>query len=261
MPLGRGGATRGVLLVARYRGRPRFSDVEVGMAATFADHAAIALELSDARADQQRMVLLEDRDRIARDLHDHVIQRLFAAGLSIQRVTASIRDPAEVRRLSEVVDEIDETIRQIRTTIFRLRGPLSSAATPLREQLLTVIDASATGLGFAPTVRFIGPLDSTVPVQLVDDTVAVVREALSNVTKHAAAGAVDIVIGVEDGRLLVTVADDGAGMRELAGTSGLANLRSRAERHGGTFTVTSPADAVRNKGTQLTWTIPLATDR
>jgi two-component system, NarL family, sensor histidine kinase DevS len=157
---GSSGVGRGALVTGRLHGRRPFNDVELDMAMTFANHASVARELAGARADQQRMALLEDRDRIARDLHDHVIQRLFATGLAVQSVASTLRDDARSQRLGQVIDDIDETIRQIRTSIFELRGPIGPGDPTLRSRLLDVANDLADGLGFSPVVRFQGPVDA-----------------------------------------------------------------------------------------------------
>ncbi len=254
IPLVGSSVPRGALVICRLQGRHRFSEADVEMATTFANHAAVALELSDARADQQRVVLLEDRDRIARDLHDHVIQRLFGAGLTVQSVAAALGGDQAAPRLVGVVDAIDDTIRQIRTTIFELRGPLGPEVSSVRTRLLGVIAGAAESLGFAPQTTFAGPLDSAVPDEVVDDLLAVLRESLSNVARHAHATHVRVQVSVTGGELTVGVRDDGIGVGESVRRSGLDNLRRRAEDHGGRFGITSPD----NGGTYLQWTIPLS---
>jgi len=226
------------------------------------DLVAVALELADARADQERMLLLEDRDRIARDLHDHVIQQLFAAGLTTQSVAAGLADTAAAGRLNRVVAGIDDTIRQIRTTIFELRGPLGPQTGTIRVRLLDVVDELTTLLGFAPEVEFSGPVDSLVPDALVDDLVAVAREALTNVARHAHARRALVALTVDDGRIALQIADDGdgIGIGTTKRRSGLANLAQRATRHGGRLEIEPATDTpnpTRSEGTRLTWTIPL----
>ncbi len=259
LPLGGEQRVRGALIVARLPGRARFSTAELEMATTFANHAAVALELADARADQQRMVLLEDRDRIARDLHDHVIQRLFAAGLSIESVAAGLGPGANGERLAQVVGDIDDTIRQIRTSIFQLRGPLVPHTASLRSTLLEVAAEIAEPLGFAPRVSFAGPVDAVVPAAVLDDIVAVVREGLTNVVRHAQASRADVDVSATGAEVTVEVTDDGVGVGAAERRSGLANLRERAARHGGEFVITSPlpAPSETERGTNLRWTIPL----
>jgi len=243
--------SRGAVLVARVPGRHRFNEADLDIATTFAQHAAVALELADARADQQRMMLLEDRDRIARDLHDHVIQRLFAAGLGVQSVAASAGSDSGASRLNTIVDDLDETIRQIRTTIFELRGPLTPQPSTVRSQVVDVIDEVAPMLGFSPALRFTGPVDTVVPDEVAGDLIAVVREALSNIARHAHASAAVVEVTATPAQLTVDVTDNGVGIGESKRRSGLANLARRAERYGGSLTLPD------HEGTQLRWTIPL----
>ena len=253
--------TRGALSLARLHGRYRFEEADLEMATTFANHAAIALELADARADQQRMVLLEDRDRIARDLHDHVIQRLFATGLTAQSVAASLGSDRRANRLEQVVSDVDETIRQIRTTIFQLRGQLGPQLGTARSRLLAVVVDVSPLLSFEPRVEFAGPVDSAVPEAVVDDLAAVTREALTNVGRHAQATHASVTLIADVTTLSLDIVDDGVGIGGATRRSGLANLRARAERRGGTLTVT-PADLPEapptREGTRLRWTIPLS---
>jgi signal transduction histidine kinase len=259
VPLVAGENVRGALSVARKRGRRRFDDADLDMATTFAGHAAVALELADARADQQRVLLLEDRDRIARDLHDHVIQRLFAAGMTLQGVPG-LRGAEQAVRIDRVVTDIDDVIAQIRTSIFGLRGSLQPQATSVRNELLAVASETSTLLGFEPRVRFTGPVDSVVGPDLADDLVAVAREALSNAARHAQADAVELSLSVSDAALVLEVVDNGVGLGDITRRSGLDNMRVRAEQYGGTLEVgpapagTSPAE---REGTHLRWTIPL----
>ena len=243
--------SRGAVLVARTPGRRRFNEADLDIATTFAQHAAVALELADARADQQRMMLLEDRDRIARDLHDHVIQRLFAAGLAVQSLAASAVSDTGASRLNAVVDDLDETIRQIRTTIFELRGPLGPQPSTVRTQVIGLIDEVAPLLGFNPALRFTGPVDTIVPDDVATDLIAVIREALSNIARHAHASAAEVEVTATSADVTVDVTDNGVGIGESRRRSGLANLAWRAERYGGSLTLPD------HEGTHLRWTIPL----
>jgi signal transduction histidine kinase len=251
LPLVASSRTRGALMVGRLRGRHRFTDGDMNMATTFANHAAVALELSDARVDQQRVVLLEDRDRIARDMHDHVIQQLFATGLTVQSVQSRVQDEEQAARLADVVSDLDETIRQIRRSIFELRGPIAGTAS-VRTRLLAVIAELSPMLGFEPEARMSGPIDVMVAESVIDDVVAVLREALTNVARHARAASVEVDITATGSELVIDVLDDGVGLPESGRESGLLNLRYRAERHGGSLVLTAP-DA---KGTHLRWIIP-----
>jgi signal transduction histidine kinase len=251
LPLTGEGRARGAVMLARSTGRGPFADSDLQMAETFASQAALALELAEARADQQRLTVLEDRDRIARDLHDHVIQRLFAIGLTIQSLAAASPGPVELR-LGRTVEDLDETIRQIRTSIFALREDRVTAAS-VRVRALDLLDELAPMLGLRPDVRFVGPLDTLLEPGVIDDVEAVLREALTNVAKHAQARTVTVIIAVADARLHVTVIDDGVGLQPDRPRSGLANLRSRAEQYGGGLAV----DNRQEGGLRLAWSIPL----
>jgi signal transduction histidine kinase len=259
LPLIGAQGSRGVLLVARLQNRPRFTEAELNMATAFANHAAIALELADARTHQQRVVLLEDRDRIARDLHDHVIQRLFAAGLTVESVASRLDHGPEAERLARVVGDIDETIRQIRSSIFQLRGSLVPNTSGVRAKILAVVADAADGLGFQPQVSFTGPIDLATEDEHLEHVEAVLREALSNVVRHAHAKHVEVAVAALDSQLTIEVTDDGGGMADTDRRSGLDNLRQRADQFGGHFTVSSPwpSGSHRQGGTRLQWTIPL----
>jgi signal transduction histidine kinase len=219
------------------------------MAEAFAGQAAIALELSDARADQQRLGVLEDRDRIARDLHDHVIQRLFAAGLSLQSI--AVDDEAVDQRLTRTVAELDETIGQIRSTIFALQDDSSRS---LRGTALAVVDQLTPLLPARPNLQLVGPLDTiSDDEQIIADIEAVLRESLTNVAKHARASLIRVRLRADKQRLDLTVTDDGIGLGRSPRRSGLANLTRRAERHGGYLDVSNAPEG----GLRLQWSIPI----
>ena len=249
---------RGALVVGRRRGRHRFNEVDLDMASAFASQAAVALELADARADQQRVLLLEDRDRIARDLHDHVIQRLFATGLSLQGLAGRM-DEVAADKLSRVVGEIDDTIAQVRTTIFGLRGQLGPRTGLARTRVLEVVGELAVLLPAEPVVRFVGPLDALVGDELVEEIVAVVREALTNTARHSGASKAEVSLVATTDTLVLEIIDNGVGIGTSERRSGLDNLRRRAETRGGAFTFgpapTGPTE--HGEGTHLRWTIPL----
>ena len=260
LPLTGSHDVRGALAVGRRHGRHHFDEADLEMATAFANHAALALELADARADQQRMLLLEDRDRIARDLHDHVIQRLFAAGLTAQSTAGAVTDERHRRRLAQLVSDLDETIQQIRTTIFQLHGTAAPIDSTVRAKLLEVVAQVTALLPFEPDVRFIGPIDSVVPDAVIDDLVAVTREALTNIGRHAHATQALLTLTADPTSLILEVIDDGNGMGNTDRRSGLDNLRYRAENHGGTLVITPAASTQRGwqrEGTHLRWSIPL----
>ena len=242
---------RGAIVAGRLIPHAPFTASDLDMAETFAGQAAIALELSDARADQQRLGVLEDRDRIARDLHDHVIQRLFAAGLSLQSIAATIGDDAVKARLGRTVEELDETIRQIRTRIHALQ---EDSLQSLRGTALAVVDQLAPLLPARPDVSLVGPLDTITDEATIADVEAVLRESLTNVTKHAQATQVRVRIQAGKQRLYLTVIDNGVGLGRSTRRSGLENLNQRAERHGGYLEVGDTAEG----GLRLRWSIPIS---
>jgi signal transduction histidine kinase len=252
VPLVGSGRQHGALVISRGRGERGFAPGDVETATTFAGHVSLALEVAARRRDQERIQLLEDRARIARDLHDHVIQQLFAAGMTVQGVIASLEDRAEVAMLDEVVDLIDEAVGQIRTSIFHLRTPPRGVG-GLRAAVLETLRDVRDALGAKPQVRFSGPVDSLSDAELVQDVRAVVREGLSNVARHAGARAVSVSVVAEGENLSVVVTDDGAGLGKIPRRSGLANLDERAARRGGELTISTPPHG----GTRLDWRVPL----
>jgi signal transduction histidine kinase len=251
VPLRGTGVPRGVLSLGRARGRRTFTPRDLAMADGFASHASVALELADSRAAEQKLALLEDRDRIAMDLHDHVIQELFAIGLSLESTASDLADETIAERLRQRVEDIDRTIRRIRTSIFELRGMLASAGAGLRQKVLEVAADLTPALGFTPHVAFAGVLDVRLADDLVDDVIACVRETLTNVAKHARAGAASVDLALVGSAMTVTVSDNGVGVRDTPRASGTANLRARAERWGGSFTL-APGPI---GGSVATWTV------
>ncbi|GAB7185098.1 GAF domain-containing sensor histidine kinase [Kitasatospora sp. Ki12] len=253
VPLGTGpGYGRGVLLLARAQGQPAFGPEETGPLLGFADQAALALELAERRRDAEQLTLLEDRDRIARDLHDLAIQRLFATGMTLQSAGRLIESPAAADRVARAVADLDETIKIIRSTIFGLRAH-SEPDRGLRARATRVVTEAQGPLGFAPRLSMEGLLDTDVPPELAEHVVAVLAEALSNAARHARASRVEVTLRALAGRVALTVADDGVGVPEGGRRSGLRNLAERAERVGGSFAVTPAEDG----GTRLAWEAPI----
>ncbi|MER7165899.1 GAF domain-containing sensor histidine kinase [Micromonospora sp. NPDC000207] len=251
-PLAAADTLHGVLVIAHApeRGVQITSDDDVALLGSFAGQAALAMERARGQEERELLVVLEDRERIARDLHDVVIQRLFATGLQLQSAAPMSTRPEVTRRVNAAVDDLDATIRDIRRTIFELRTPMSAE---LRTEIRDAVAAATPALGHRPALELTGPIDSAVPDAVRPDLTAVLREALSNAVRHAEADRVSVAVTVADGRLTVTVTDDGIGMDPSAARSGLVNLRERAHRHGGEFTVT-PADP---HGTVVHWSVPL----
>ena len=184
VPLAAGEQTRGALLLGRLAARPGFTETDLGMAASFAGHAAVTVELARARTDQIALAQAEDHDRIAGDLHDHVIQDLFALGMRMQGHAARC-DPAAAEQVNGYVDTLDEIINKIRTSIFGLRRPRAAPA-GLPARVMEIIDEHTAQLGFTAGIRFTGPLDPGPDEALAHDILAVTREALSNCARHAA---------------------------------------------------------------------------
>ncbi|MEV1054491.1 GAF domain-containing protein [Streptomyces sp. NPDC049887] len=254
VPVGTKERNRGVLTLARRAGRPPFSEEETAPLSGFAGQAAVALELADHRRETEQLSLLADHDRIARDLHDLAIQRLFATGMTLQSTQRFVDHPVASERLGRAIDDLDDTIKIIRSTIFGLRrheGPGSRSG--LRARAARLVEEEAQALGFAPALRTEGFVDTDVPGALADEVVAVLGEALTNVARHARADRAEVSIVAGSGSLTVSVVDDGVGIAEGGRRSGLRNLRERAERLGGDLTVAPAA----NGGTRLEWRVPL----
>lgn len=215
----------------------------------FADQAALVLQVARAQEDQARLAVFEDRDRIGRDLHDLVIQRLFGIGLMLDNTTKLIEAPAAVDRLSAAIDDIDQTIKDIRRTIFALSS--AADAGDLRAEIEAVVSDATKLLGFAPGLTLVGPVDSVVPSDVRDPLLAVLRETLSNVLRHAGATQVSVQVNVEQ-HICLQVQDNGNGLGSVAAGNGLRNIRERAKLLGGSCTVVSDV----GEGTTVTWTVP-----
>ncbi|MDX2543180.1 GAF domain-containing protein [Streptomyces sp. WI04-05B] len=259
VPLGAGGKTRGVLLLGRVPAGTPFGDVDTGPLLGFADQAALALELAERRRDAEQVTLLQDRDRIARDLHDLAIQRLFAAGMTLQSTQRFMEHPEGMKRLTRTVDDLDDTIKIIRSTIFGLRthSGVGRESDGLRGRMAEAVSASATSLGFPPALRIEGLVETDVPGDIADHAVAVLGEALSNAARHSGAQAVDVRLQCARGELTLTVTDDGCGVPDDVGRSGLKNIKERAVTLGGTLTL---GERPEGGGTRLVWRVPVSVD-
>ena len=243
---------KGVCVAARKAPALPFTEEEVAELTAFALTATIALELAQRRRDVERLSVYADRDRIARDLHDLVIQRLFATGMQLESSLRQVEDEQARARIRQAVDDLDETIREIRTAIYALGHDEVATTTSLRVRLLEALDAAAEPLGFTPAVRLSGLLDTRVPTGVADHLVSVLREALSNAARHAQATRVDVEVEAYDD-LVLRVVDDGVGLSEGGRRSGLNNLAKRAELLAGTL---QAARGVTG-GTELIWRVPL----
>lgn len=254
-PLGVSGHVRGVFTVGRRRGALPFPQAVTDVVASFAAQAGAALELAERRRTAERMMMYEDRERIARDLHDHVIQRLYATGMSLAGTVPILARPEAPGRIHSAVDAMDETIRDIRSTIFALHSRREDAAPGLRRQIVAVIDEMTPMLGFAPTVRLLTGVDDHVAGEPAEQMVIALREALSNAARHARASQVDVSVQANS-HLTLRVTDDGIGIPPGICRSGLGNLAERAERLGGTLRA-GPADQTARTGTALVWQVPI----
>ena len=251
-PLGGAGNVRGVLTVGRRPGSMPLPHAAVEMVGSFAAQAGVALELADARRDAEQVTVLQDRERIARDLHDLVIQRLYATGMSLQGAMPLIHRPEVADRVSRAVDALDDTIGDIRSAIFALQTRHDIKQASLREQVLQIIDEMTGPLGFAPSLSLTGDLGERVPDDIAANMLGALRESLSNAARHAAASRIDVIVEVGSDLILV-VRDNGVGLRDATRRSGLANLAERAEQLGGTLKV----GAADGSGTELHWQVPL----
>jgi signal transduction histidine kinase len=237
---------QGVLIVSG----PASTD-DAALLSTFAGQAALALERARAQEERELLAVLEDRERIARDLHDVVIQRLFATGMQLQGAMGPGVRPEVVQRINTAVDDLDATIKDIRRSIFELRAPVGAT---LRTELRDTCDAALDTLGFRPTLETSGPVESAVPDDIVPELIAVLREALSNVARHARAHNVRVSVRIADQRVVLQVEDDGVGADPSLARGGLVNMGERASDLGGEFEIGPRADG---PGTLLLWRVPL----
>jgi signal transduction histidine kinase len=243
----------GLLAVLRHTGRDPFRPDELDLLATFAAQVSVALELARGQRRERRLQVQGDRDRIARDLHDHVVQRIFATGLALDRISRSLAgtSPDVAARLNERVDELDGTIARIRSSIFQLQEAEDGSPVAVRRRIGEVIRSVTEEYGLQPVLRIQDAVEE-LPPELVNDVVAVVRELVTNVVRHAKASRLTVAIAVAT-EVAVTVTDDGCGLPPITVRSGLANLDDRAGRRGGRMTVSSDPS-----GTEVCWQVPRA---
>jgi len=258
-PLGAPGNRRGVLTIGRRHGAAPFPQADAAFAASFAAQAGVALELAASRAEAEHLSVYQDRDRIARDLHDLVIQRLYATGMSLQGTMPMITRSEVADRVTRAVDDMDQTIKEIRGAIFSLQARDVSSDWDPRADVVRLVEEMTPMLGFAPSLRLGAGLRGLTSGELADQALTVLREALSNVARHAAATQADVTVDVDsEGTLTVLVADNGTGIPPDVTRSGLRNLADRAAKFGGEFRL-EPADPdAENPGTRLEWRVPAA---
>ena len=245
-------ADRSLLVLVWARGDRRPDADEVARTIGFAESVSLALDRAQALAERQELMLVADRDRIARDLHDIVIQRLFATGLALQGVRQMSSGEATRSRIDDAVADLDVTIRDIRSTIFELQH---RRETSFRAEVRSLVKEYVPVLGFTPLVRTTGPVDAGLPDEEADHLLATLREALSNVARHADAGSCLVEVALRDEWLHLVVVDDGVGLSGDAPESGLRNARRRAADSGGRMRL----GRAEPHGTRIEWSVPVAT--
>jgi signal transduction histidine kinase len=257
VPLAAGDHTRGVLTASRRPGADPFSSEALEVLRGFAEQAELACELADRRRDSEALSLFADRDRIARNLHDLVIQRLYATGMALEGAANVVTvDPEDGRRrIHRAVSDLDATIKEIRTTVFALQQPADKSSS-LRAKIVEVVDEAAAALGFGPSVQFDGLIDTRVGEREAEQLLAVLREALSNVARHAQATAVSVAVSAQ-AELVLRVTDNGIGIAPGGRRSGLVNMQSRAGQLGGRLDVELADPGAARPGTVLRWAVPL----
>ncbi|MDR6417050.1 GAF domain-containing sensor histidine kinase [Pseudarthrobacter sulfonivorans] len=246
------GTHYGLLVLVRERVAGTFSKTDVEMGSVFGSHVALALELARAHRMREQLAVFTDRDRIARDLHDLVIQRLFAAGLSIQSLRRVITSDAAVSTLQNVTAELDETIRELRNTIYSLNDSALEKEL-LSSRVLQAVRTAAQSLRFVPRLTLTGAIDAIRDDETASNILAVVTEGLSNAVRHSGADSIRVSVAVDEGTVCVSVQDNGTGFSVPPPGNGLTNMQHRANKLGGTFEVSSSPET----GTVLTWTAPV----
>jgi signal transduction histidine kinase len=246
----------GNLYLADKQSAEAFTDVDEELTVALAAAAGVAVENARLHARVRELALLEDRERIAMDLHDTVIQRLFATGMSLQATERTTDQPEVAARIQQAVEDLDATISQIRSSIFALSAAARGRTSGVRARLLDVVSEMSPALASDPRLQFAGPVDTTISTELADELVVVLRELLANVARHAQAKRVDVLVRVDGTDAIVRVVDDGIGVGSAASKTrghGLENLASRASRAGGAFEIAPTADG----GTRAEWRAPL----
>ena len=246
------GQRQSVLILARAAGAARYTDVDVEQSAVFASRIGLTLDLLKANQLREEHALFIDRERIAADLHDLVIQRLFAAGLSIQGLRRYTSDPtAHERRIAGITAELDDCIHQLRDTIYSLQ-----AREPDKELLsgrvLRAVQEAANAAGFLPRIQLSGPVDDAVGDEVAEQLLRVLHESVSNAVRHSGSEDISVLLAAQDGEVVLTVRDNGCGFKDPERVSGLNNMKNRATRLGGSCII----DSAPGKGTRVTWAAP-----
>ncbi|OAE02007.1 GAF domain-containing sensor histidine kinase [Arthrobacter sp. OY3WO11] len=247
-PIGHSNSDNGVLLLARPQGSTAYSQAEAESSSIFGSRIGLALDLARVHALREQNLLFTDRERIARDLHDLVIQRLFASGLSIQSLRRYTLDPIAHERIATVTSELDDTIRKLRDTIYSLRTGEENRE-PLTSRILGVVQDNSRSYPVEPKVAFTGPVDA-VRENVASHLLSVLSEGLSNAARHSGAEEIRVAVSVTQKQVELVIQDNGCGFEEPARVSGLGNMRHRAEMLGGSCTIRSAP----REGTRITWT-------
>ncbi|WP_394253397.1 sensor histidine kinase [Arthrobacter pityocampae] len=250
--LGYKATPNGILIMARPEGADPFSEAELESATVFGTQAGLALDLSRANRRQEELALSVDRERIARDLHDRVIQRLFAMGLGLQTLRRFTGAPEAQQRITTMTTELDETIRELRDTIYSLQSDRIDGGS-LTDLIAHTVREGTAGTSIALDLQFTGPVDRGVPAEVADHLLAVLAEGVSNTARHSGADTLSIGVSVLDGTVEVLIVDDGRGFAHPERLSGLSNLHHRAAAVGGTCTI----DSTPGHGTRIRWTAPI----
>ena len=254
VPIKARGEVYGILYLTDKTGWSEFTSDDESLVEALALAAGIAVENARLHQKVREVAVYEDRDRLARDLHDTVIQRLFAVGLSLQSMAAAAASAGMTERLDAAISDLDDTIRQVRSTIYELGSAASDQG--LRAGILSLVRDLNPVVGFAVRVSFDGPVDSAISREVAEHLLAVVREAVTNIGRHAHATNASVSLSVAGGVCRLRVIDDGEGIKAPAATGtglGLVNLGRRAEKLDGSFEIESPVTG----GTSLTWQVPL----
>lgn len=251
VPLELAGMGQGLVILARPAKASAYTHEDADTSTLFSSRVTLAVELVQQRWLKESLLLSDDRDRIARDLHDRVIQRIFAAGLSLQGLRRTITDESSLRRVTVITSELDESIRELRETIYSLHLP-QNPMEPLSRRILHTISALTADAGFEPRIKLVGPVDNNVSDAAAEHLMAVIAEGLSNAVRHSGAVDVSVKVEVDHYGVALIITDDGDGFNSPHHISGLANMKHRATALGGTCSI----DSTLGQGTCLTWSVP-----
>ena len=246
-----GGGSRRLLILAKSSGERQYSVTDIESSAGFCSRLALTLDLVEANRLREEYALFVDRDRIARDLHDLVIQRLFAVGLNIQGLRRQALDSSSEQRIEVATTELDGCIRQLRDTIYALQRR-ETGRELLSGRILRIVQEAARATGFVPEIDLDGPVDDTISDAVGQQLLPVLRESVSNAIKHSGSTEIHVHVAVTENKVVLTVRDKGRGFTDPERTSGLTNMKHRASVLGGTCTI----DSTPGQGTSVIWAVP-----